>query len=268
MCLIKLYITFYNEKKDLRRQELFNCLEFNCENPNIDSITILNEGHPLDSFNNSKIKEIPISQRPEYNDFIQIINKNSGEDDIHIIANTDIYFDKNLSVLKKLNLENKCLALSRWDMLDNGKAKLYNHHDSQDVWIFKGKVKTSLNTDFPLGVPRCDNRLMFELEKAGYRVLNPAFSIKAYHIHEGQRKKVYTETDNYYKIQPPFRYKYPHNLYDFWKTAWHNMTNIYKLGRYRYDIKKVNFLLPVRIVRKTYEVISGNQTSLIGYDKN
>jgi len=262
---IHLYTTFYNEKNEQRRRELIRCLEFNCKNPNIDSITILNEGEPLDSLHNNIIKQIPISKRPSYDDFIQIINDNPSEEDIHIIANTDIYFDKDIGVLKNLNLENTCLALSRWDVLENGITKLYNHNDSQDVWVFKGKVKPELKANFPLGVPRCDNRFMFELEQSGYQVLNPAFSIKAYHLHKGQREKVYTEADNHYKIQPPFRYKYPHNLYGFWKTVRHNVTNIYKLGPYRYDIKKINFWLPIRVIRKSIEIITGKEQSLIGY---
>ena len=54
--------------------------------------------------------------------------------------------------------------------------------------IFIGSIKHSLQADFPLGVPRCDNKLLFELQEAGYRILNPAFSIKAFHVHKKQAR--------------------------------------------------------------------------------
>ena len=142
---------------------------------------------------------------------------------------------------------------------------MYNKNSSQDVWIFKGPIKPNLKADFPLGVPRCDNRLLYELQEAGYTVLNPAFSIKAYHIHKGQRELVYTEADNVYQIPPPYRYKYPHNMMGLWQTLWFNCTHKAKLGRYRYDIKKLNNWWIIRLPRKILEVISGSKMPLIGY---
>ena len=90
--------------------------------------------------------------------------------------------------------------------------------------------KAELKADFPLGVPRCDNRLMYQLQEAGYKVLNPAFSIKVFHIHKGQRALVYTEGDNLHNIKPPYRYLYPHNLYGFWKTCFFNLKHKEQLG--------------------------------------
>jgi len=162
-------------------------------------------------------------------------------------------------------LNNKVLALSRWDAADTIKPKLYNHNDSQDVWVFKGPVKQQLKADFPLGVPRCDNRLMYQLQEAGYKVLNPAFSIKAFHIHKGQRALVYTEGDNLYNIKPPYGYLYPHNVYGFWKTFFFNLKYKEKLGSYRYDVKKLNNWWVVRLPRKILEVIFNKKMPLIGY---
>ena len=171
-------------------------------------------------------------------------------DDIHIIANTDIYFDTNIEVLQHINLKDTCLALSRWDTADTIKPKLYNRNDSQDVWIFKGPTKQRLKADFPLGVPRCDNRLMYQLQEAGYKVLNPAFSIKSFHVHEGQRALVYTEEDNSYNIKPPYGYLYPHNVYGFWKTCFFNLKHKEQLGAYHYDAKKLNNWWVIRLPTK------------------
>jgi hypothetical protein len=261
-----LYTTYYNEENDSRKQELLSCLQNNLLNKAILKITVFNEGESIAHLDPTKIIEVFINKRPTYKCFINYINANSNPDDINIIANTDIYFDKHIGVLQHLNFKNTCLALSRWDTTETKKPKLYNHNDSQDVWIFKGHIKPELNANFPLGVPRCDNRLLYEIERAGYTVLNPTFSIKSYHIHKGQRALVYTEDDNVYKIAPPYRYKYPHNLYGFWKTLYFNYKHKVKLGVYCYDIKKVNFWWPVRLLRKTLEVLTRKKMPLIGYN--
>jgi hypothetical protein len=265
MSQIQLYTTYYNEKKEARQLELLTCLENNLNNTAVTSVTVFNEGGDLSQFALRKLTVVNITQRPTYQDFINYINTHTGEEDIHIIANTDIYFDKHIGVLQHLNLKNTCLALSRWDTTETKKPKLYNHNDSQDVWIFKGTIHHDLFADFPLGVPRCDNRLMYELKKAGYSMLNPAFSIKSYHIHKGQRALVYTEDDNVYKIAPPYRYKYPHNLYGFWQTLIFNLNNESKLGAYRYDMKKLNNWWVIRLPRKIVEVLTKKKMPLIGY---
>ncbi|MDB9721096.1 hypothetical protein OAA67_04380 [Winogradskyella sp.] len=266
MSQIHLYTTFYNEKNQARLEELVACIRNNSLNPEISSITVFNEGSSVVKYAPDKITEIKIKKRPTYDDFVQHINAVTKPNDIHIIANTDIFFDENISVVKSVLDHNCCFALSRWDTTETKKPKLYNHNDSQDVWIFKGTIHQDLNADFPLGVPRCDNRLLYEIECAGYTVLNPAFSIKSYHIHKGQRALVYTEHDNVYKIPPPYRYTYPHNLYGFWQTLYFNYKHQEKLGAYCYDIKKVNFWWPVRLLRKTLEVLTRKKMPLIGYN--
>ena len=265
MSNIHLYTTFYPEKTPDRLRELQASLKKNSDNSSINTITVFNEGGDLSSFKSSKLQIISIEQRPTYQDFINYINANSNTDDIHIIANTDIYFDKNIEVLKHINLKDTCLALSRWDTADTIKPKLYNHNDSQDVWIFKGRIKPELKANFPLGVPRCDNRLMYEIGRAGYTVLNPAFSIKSFHVHKGQRALVYTEGDNLHNIKPPFRYMYPHNLFGFWKTCFFNLKHKEQLGAYHYDIKKLNNWWVVRLPRKLIEVLTNKKLPLIGY---
>ncbi|MEM6515873.1 MAG: hypothetical protein AAF688_06795 [Bacteroidota bacterium] len=262
---IHLYTTYYSEKNEHRREELLSCLRQNLANKGLASITIFNENGNLSMFEDDKLIAIAISKRPTYKDFFDYINNKTESTDIHIIANTDIFFDEHVLALKYLDLKNKALALSRWDTTESYIPKLYNKNSSQDVWIFKGGIKENLIADFPLGVPRCDNRLLYELEQADYEVLNPSFSIKAYHLHKGQRDLVYDEDDNMHSIPPPYRYKYPHNYFSFWKTVYFNITKQPQLGRYRYDIKKLNNWWLIRLVRKLSEIIIGRKMQLIGY---
>lgn len=266
--MIFLYTTYYNEKNKDRRTELQEAIRRNSFLKEIASVTIFNEGDSLININPDKIHEILVPNRPTYSDFIAHINAQNQDDAIHIIANTDIFFDEHIGVLSKIALENICLALGRWDTTESLKPVLYNHNDSQDAWVFKGKIKSGLKPNYPLGVPRCDNRLMYDLEEAGYTVLNPSFSIRAYHLHKGQVHVVYTEDDNKYQIAPPYRYKYPHNLYGFVKTYLFNLTSSHKLGSYKYDIKKANRWIPIKIYRFLLRKITGKEMSLIGYDKS
>lgn len=59
-----------------------------------------NEGVSVAHLAPEKITEILIRRRPTYQNFINHINTHTGEDDIHIIANTDIYFEDSIEVLK------------------------------------------------------------------------------------------------------------------------------------------------------------------------
>ena len=266
MPAIQLYTTYYNEKNELRKNGLLACVKNNAQNPFINSVTVLNEGDDLSSLS-EKIVNRSVTKRPTYNDFIQITKQNSQEDTIHIIANTDIYFDRNIGVLWHLDLKNTCITLARWDTTESEKPILYNHNDSQDVWIFKGAIKSALNADFPLGVPRCDNRFLFEIEQSGYKVLNPSFSIRAFHMHKGQREVIYSESDNTYKIEAPYRFKYPHNWFGLWQTLLFNATHTTKLAPYRYDIKKINRWWIIKLYRKIYKTITHKPLPLIGYSK-
>lgn len=144
-------------------------------NPYIDRVFIF-------SVDNLKIKDssnhkiIRVKGRETFGDYFKQINKHSAPEDINIICNSDIYFDKSIDRVKNIN-PNECFALSRWD--DN---KLYNRKDSQDAWIFKGKVKKIFG-DFFLGLPGCDNRIAHEIDKVGYEMSNPSLSIRANHLH-------------------------------------------------------------------------------------
>ena len=49
--------------------------------------------------------------------------------------------------------------------------------DSQDAWIFQTPMDTSVikESNFYLGIPRCDNRIAYILFNNNYTVINPGF---------------------------------------------------------------------------------------------
>lgn len=210
--IIRLFTTHYPEKNQDRAKEYTACLRTNVSCSAISTIHILDEGVSVAS-SDGKVQRRPISRRPTYNDFFAWINEAAGAEDFSIIANTDIAFESSIRIIEKFSFDARlCLALSRWDVLKDSATKLFEHGDSQDVWIFKGKID-GVNGNFPLGVYDCDNKIAWELEQAGYRVINPCYAVRTYHHHQSGYRSYEIKPSPDYGIRPPFRYVQPDNYW-------------------------------------------------------
>ena len=189
--------------------------------------------------------------RPTYGDFFHWANESQTScSDISVIANSDIYFDDDLLVLAQALKPGQCAALSRWNVSSTGETVLYDRNDSQDVWVFSGPLRKILG-NFPVGVPRCDNRILFELKKAGYEVINPAFSVRAYHLHSGIREEYQNENLDHF-VEPPYAYLWPHNLWSLPRTMIHNIGHPDARVSWRFDRRRISKSLPVRAVSKIF----------------
>ncbi len=177
---------WFKSAKESRQKEIDACLMNNLNNKEIERVFVLCEEHcPIE---HPKLTFIPINQRPTYNDFFAAMNTYAEANVISILCNGDIYFDEeNARKLRGVNFSNRALALSRWEVDINSRPKHFAYEWSQDTWIFRGKIK-DIHCDTILGVMQCDNRLAFEMNKAGYQVANPSRDIKTFHIHQtGER---------------------------------------------------------------------------------
>jgi len=172
--LIILYTPFFNHKDPYRMNDFYNCLIKNIENNLIGKIVLLVDDNTL--IKHPKITIAYIKYRPTYKLAFSMFNNYY----INILANTDIYFDDSLKFCEDMSSD-KCYALSRYE---NG--ELFNRPDSQDVWIFNGKP-SDINCEFLIGVPGCDNRIAYEINKANYKITNPSKLIKTHHLHTGSR---------------------------------------------------------------------------------
>lgn len=179
-----LFTSFYQDKNSIRQRELELCMLMNIDNELIDRIYVFLEGKKEDFkvLHHPKV-EIIESRRPTYTMFFEQANSVGTEEDIKILSNTDIFFDDSLELIDRVNMNSKCLALSRWHYHENGKMKLHNEKFSQDVWIFKGNIKPIKFSDFHMGIRGCDNRIAYEIHQAGYVIENPSKSIKTIHYH-------------------------------------------------------------------------------------
>ena len=180
---VNLFVNYYHSDNPKREKELQTARELNEANEHITRI-------------------INVDSR-KYSDFFEAMK--SYPDDVNIIANADIFFNETIEKAK-LIWTNTCYALTRWDY-KQGQAVFMNRKDSQDAWIFRGSPK-NVKADFSLGIPGCDNRIAWEIKKAGYVVRNPSKTIQIIHLHE-TNLHTYTSKD---KIEEPYLFLEPTEL--------------------------------------------------------
>lgn len=253
--MIRLFTTFYLDKNEERRKENEYCIRKNVACEAIDEIVFLTEGTSVDFVESTKIKEIPITSRPSFQDIFQVVEQMTDNEDINIIANTDIYFDEQLEMLYHMNLENTFLALTRWDVQADYSLKFCNEYFSQDTWIIKGKLKDSVSLDYFMGQPGCDNRFAYELENAGYKLLNPSYSLMTYHVHASMhRPYLEAKTPNY--VEGPYAYILPNTLDVGWKKWAFLLRNrailkLYRAIRHKYYLNIWKGHLPKKKITLT-----------------
>lgn len=172
--MINLFISTYNETNTERKRELDYCLERNRSNPRINNVYIL-----------------PSEQRVTFQQLIDLVNETTSEEDINIIANSDIFFE-DISYLETIG-KKECYALTRWE----GRVFMAKKW-SQDAWVFRGKINIT-NAAIPLGMKGCDNAFAFKLKTMGYKISNPSLYIRIQHKHDSNHR-TYSDSN---KISPP-----------------------------------------------------------------
>jgi hypothetical protein len=240
--MIRLFTSFYEETRKQRRDEFLYCLRRNLDCERIEEICVISQG-VVDLPESDRLFVREVATRPDYDDFFAWVNEVAAPDDVSIIANADIWFDGSIAVSNRSLGKSECYALARWE--DDG---LFNRNDSQDSWIFRGSI-IGVTGNFPPGVPRCDNRLLYELQSAGYRVTNPAFGIVTHHEHSGRRAE-YDDWNLENFVAPPYRYLWPHNLWSLPRTAIHNFRRPGEHLEWRVDRRRLRATLPYRVLNK------------------
>lgn len=209
-------LTFYYKTENiLRQKEIDLCLTNNVKNNFIKKIYLFNDQYyDLDFANdvNDKITQIIIEPifmgRYSYKQLINFSNIYL-ENNICMIANSDIFFDNTLKHLTNYNFTNKFLALTRYEFDTNCIYK--NGKCSQDTWIFKSPYCGNINhLDFCLGLPGCDNSLAYFIYQSNYTIYNPSLTINTWHVH---KSKIRTYTNNN-RIYGKYLFIKPSKLYE------------------------------------------------------
>ena len=201
--------------RDIRRfNEILFCLRKNCNNKFIDKIYLLNEKIytqkelGLNDEQIKKIVQVDIKKRMKYSDFFNFINHKKEKDNLEgyvVLANSDIYLNETVTNLYRTNLSFKkaCFMQLR---LDTIRKHLKRRNDSQDTWIFHSNTIPSLKFshlfNFNLGVPGCDNKIVYQFYKLNYTIYNEPYRIETIHIHKSMIR-TYKITD---RVKAPYGY--------------------------------------------------------------
>lgn len=182
---------FFIPSSEEMLRDITEALKENLNNPAIETVLLLNEQvFDFSALTNAnKIQQIRISTRLSFQTAFNYANQlYPGR--VVALVNSDIYFDDSLiKIVDSIDLTSRVFALSKWKYNGSkesgvGNITLNPRSDSQDAWIFRPPMSSIVveQSNFFLGVPKCDNRLAKLFVDAGYVVTNPVFAIHAIEI--------------------------------------------------------------------------------------
>lgn len=182
----------YNEKNQKRIDEYLACLEKNLCHENISEIRVFydtskdsDDNKILDFLKEHKIPTILVNDRVSFKQFFDYANLHLKNKKI-ILSNADIYFNDTLNLISNYSLENKFIALTRWEVQTDGSLEYYKGNQpgfSQDTWIFESPIINFDLETIKMGTVACDNRLSYLAKQLGLNILNPSLSVQCCHLH-------------------------------------------------------------------------------------
>lgn len=180
---------YFEPAERSRRRELELCLEKNRSNPALHHIYLMVDDDAEVSVDDGRVTVIRMDRRPTYQDWTRLTEA-FCPNHISILANADIYFDETVSKLERVFEADPTgfVALSRYE-LEGEKVYLHpNPHWSQDTWAYSPAHASNPDRDrclnFPLGVPRCDNKVAYTFAVYGHQIYNPCGDVRSIHVHE------------------------------------------------------------------------------------
>jgi hypothetical protein len=191
---ITLFCQFFVHSSPVRNAELQYCLRKNVENQYIDKIVMLNEriysGEEL-GIESSKIVQIEFGKRLLYESVFHYVNDTAYNiQGYYIITNTDIFFDDTIHQLRYSDTHSvrKMWSLLRWEYSLDLEPTIYGpNSDSQDTWIFHTNNCVQPQAEkifrFSMGVPGCDNKMIYAAHICGFEVVNDPKAVRTYHYH-------------------------------------------------------------------------------------
>jgi hypothetical protein len=197
--VINVFFPYYECGDPERQAEIDMCLRQNANNSFIDRLFVLIDDDSVCPIESPNLDVIYVDKRVTYRFWIELTKKYCSKG-ISILCNSDIYFDDSLEKLNSvLSAPKSFLALSRWELLGGDTSKHPNPHWSQDTWAINAEDELSDSLmhqiDFPMGVPRCDNKIAYLFAVFGWKVFNPVNYVKSIHAHETQMRTYHKKMD-------------------------------------------------------------------------
>jgi hypothetical protein len=182
--------TLYTPCDPDRAAEYMSCLQSNLAHPAIDQVKVLletpsdNDFGFLQAIDHPKLEVIPIRKRPFFSDAFSLANQ-SGDNQIAVICNGDIYFDQNSQLERAQAVGvNELWTISRYEEEPGDQWRLFElaAEGSHDCWIFRTPLR-SFQSDYHLGILGCDEILSQRAVESGFSVSNPCLTIQCRHLH-------------------------------------------------------------------------------------
>lgn len=209
--MINVFFPYYQCGDKDRQKEIDLCLRKNAGNKLINKLFVVIDDNCDCPINNDNIEVIHIDQRLTYKYWVELTQQYC-QVGVTILCNSDIYFNETLSVINDvLNSNKHFVALSRWELLGTSLSKHTDPHWSQDTWAMRVGEEFSQSfmqqLDFPMGVPRCDNKIAYLFATQGWKVFNPVDFLVSVHVHESQMRTYHKKLDD--RILGGVAYVYP-----------------------------------------------------------
>ena len=229
---------FFVSRDAARRKEIQFALLKNATNALVDKVFLLNErvyaswelGAAAAAAPSPKIEQVLLATpaRLTYADALRFARERADvlDRDFVALANADIYTDASLALLRRSRFARRepraVLALARHELQHARRFAatqgVFPRFDSQDLWIFRARDLRALPEhllalfDFPLGVPGCDNKLLYLLHLLRFRVFNTPLEIRAVHCHASLERDYLKRPSSVPTIPPPYGFCAPHGI--------------------------------------------------------
>jgi hypothetical protein len=205
--MLKLFVSLWHDAVPARNAELAAALDANRKV--FDAIYVICD-HGADVKPEPPIAiAISSENRPSTREMFDLMRSVPGG--ISVLANADIAFDQTIRLTERNLRPGQAWALSRWE---NG--KIYNHRDSQDVWVFRDPIPpmNDKRLDAPLGMNGIDNALLDIMRREGkLTVTNPSLTVRCNHLHaSGVRHDRRPDGHTTTIVSSPYQFEWPTTL--------------------------------------------------------
>jgi hypothetical protein len=207
-----LFILYWSSPDKERNREVLSTISNNIKSGLFDTIHIFSEPDSVEDLSvEQENVQIIVAPRRTYQDVFDYSNTRFfSEENINILANSDIEFDSSIVLADQISTKD-FLALTRYDTETNElePSQYIPYSDSQDVWVWRG-INRLKGCDFHLGVLGCDNKIAFFAFDGHYAVRNPSKSIKTHHKHlTKSRPGSSNNTSSETRVSMPYVYPKP-----------------------------------------------------------
>ncbi len=249
--LINVVYQFFISPSPLRQAEISFCLKQIQTNPLVTTVYLLNERlytlEELGLENLEKIVQVSLGHRLAYADVFTFVHAEQIQGWI-LIQNADIFYDDSLAALQTLNsAERIVLCQLRWEYEPNKPSRLFGPRaDSQDTWIYHSQQNANLFQHekafrFQLGMPGCDNHILYLFQVVGFTLLNAPQVVKCFHYHTSA-VRTYTPKQT---IPPPYCQLAPleMNYINPQQVEWSDNTRLFQYLTQKF-LKQQPFVIP------------------------